>query len=37
VNAFSSMEIDPAVMSPISTSIISFIDVLCEFFQDVNA
>ncbi len=31
------MEADPAVMSPISNSIIGFIEILCEFFEDVNA
>jgi hypothetical protein len=30
------MDTDPAVMSPISNSIISFIDVLCLFFEEVN-
>ena len=36
VNAFSTMEIDTGVMSPISSSIISFIDVLADFFQEVK-
>jgi hypothetical protein len=30
------MEIDTGVMSPISSSIISFIDVLADFFQEVK-
>jgi hypothetical protein len=30
------MEIDPAVMSPISNSIIGLIDVLCTYFEDVK-
>jgi hypothetical protein len=30
------MEIDSAVMSPISSSITAYIDVLCDFFEDVK-
>jgi hypothetical protein len=30
------MEADPAVISPISSSVIEFINNLCEFFQEVN-
>ncbi len=31
------MDIDASVMSPISNSIISFIEILCEFTTEVNA
>lgn len=31
------MEVDIAVMSPMSNSVISFIDVLCSFFVQINA
>jgi hypothetical protein len=34
---FSTIEVDPAVMSPIANSIILFIEVLCDFFEVVNS
>lgn len=36
VSTFSTMEVDIAVMSPVSNSVISFIDELCQFFVDIN-
>ena len=37
VSTFSTMEVDVAVMSPVSNSVVHFIDVLCHFFVEVNA
>ena len=37
VSTFSTMEVDVAVMSPVSNSIISFINVLCEFFVEIKS
>lgn len=36
VSAFSTMEADPAVLAPISNSVINFIDNLCAFFGAVR-
>lgn len=36
ISSFSTMEADPGVMSPISNSVIEFIDHLCNFFEEVN-
>mmetsp|Transcript_9492 Transcript_9492/g.9038 ORF Transcript_9492/g.9038 Transcript_9492/m.9038 type:complete len:322 (-) Transcript_9492:565-1530(-) len=37
VSTFSTMEVDVAVMSPVSNSVVHFIDVLCTFFVEVTA
>ena len=37
VSTFSTMEVDIAVMSPVSNSVINFIDVLCTYFVEIKA
>ena len=37
VSAFSTMEIDVSVMSPLANSVITLIDELCQFFTKINA
>lgn len=37
ISAFSTMEADPGVMSPVSNSVIAFINGLVDFFQEVNS
>jgi hypothetical protein len=31
------MEVDVAVMSPVSNSVIAFIEILCKFFTEINS